>query len=182
MIAILPQFHHCDCGMCEWLNFGTFLKFPCIVRIYAWFFMHCRNHHSDSHANHVITLIPAWISNYTNYKVWDEIAYYRWMPQTLTNEKLKLVTYGSGMALRCQTTYHYLSECWSSIVSSYGVTKPQWVSWFFPKLEWPQHCRRWNQWHFLALNIKLNASYFHWNYEVSWTYWGLAFAISVNKA
>ena len=55
MTAILPQFHHCDCGMCEWLNFGTFFKFPCIVRIYAWFFMHCRNHHSDSHANHVIT-------------------------------------------------------------------------------------------------------------------------------
>ena len=41
--------------MTEWLNFGTFLKFPCIVRIYAWFIMHCRNHHSDSHANHVIT-------------------------------------------------------------------------------------------------------------------------------
>ena len=57
MTAILPQFHHCDCGMCEWLNFGTFLKFPCIVRIYAWFFMHCRNYHSDSHANHVIIVI-----------------------------------------------------------------------------------------------------------------------------
>ena len=54
MTVILPQFHHCDYGMCEWLNFGTFFKFPCIVRIYAWFFMHCRNHHSDSHANHVI--------------------------------------------------------------------------------------------------------------------------------
>ena len=25
-----------------------------MVRIYAWFFMHCRNHYSDSHANHVI--------------------------------------------------------------------------------------------------------------------------------
>ena len=54
MAVIPPQFHHCDCEMCEWLNFGTFFKFPCIVWIYAWFFMHCRNHHSDSHANHVI--------------------------------------------------------------------------------------------------------------------------------
>ena len=54
MTGILPQFHHCDCEMCEWLNFGTFFKYPCIVRIYAWFFMHCRNHYSDSHANHVI--------------------------------------------------------------------------------------------------------------------------------
>ena len=31
-----------------------FFKFQCILRIYAWFLMHCRNHHSDSHANHVI--------------------------------------------------------------------------------------------------------------------------------
>ena len=50
MTVILPQFHHCDCEMFEWLNFGTFFK----LQIYAWFFMHCRNHHSDSHANHVL--------------------------------------------------------------------------------------------------------------------------------
>ena len=40
--------------MCEWLKFGTFFKFPWIGRIYAWFFKHCRNHHSDSYANHVL--------------------------------------------------------------------------------------------------------------------------------
>ena len=57
MTVILPQFHHCDCEMCEWPNFGTLFKFPCIVRIYAWFVMHCRNHYSDSHANHVIMSI-----------------------------------------------------------------------------------------------------------------------------
>ena len=35
--------------------FGTlFFKFPCILRICAWFLMHFRNDHSDSHANHVI--------------------------------------------------------------------------------------------------------------------------------
>ena len=56
MTVIPPQFHHCDCEMCEWLNFGTFFKFPCIVRICAWFFMHCRNHHSDNYTNHVIML------------------------------------------------------------------------------------------------------------------------------
>ena len=32
------------------------LELPCIVRIYAWFFMHCKNHYSDSHANHVIIM------------------------------------------------------------------------------------------------------------------------------
>ena len=42
--------------MCEWLNFGTFFKFPCIVRIYACFFIHFRNHHSNSHTNHIITI------------------------------------------------------------------------------------------------------------------------------
>ena len=59
MTVILPQFHHCNCEMCEWPNFGTLFKFPCIVRIYAWFFMHCRNHYSDSHANHVIIIFSA---------------------------------------------------------------------------------------------------------------------------
>ena len=64
MTEILPQLHHCDCEMCEWLNFGNFFKFPCIVRIYAWFFMHCRNHHSDNHTNHVINCI----SSFTKFK------------------------------------------------------------------------------------------------------------------
>ena len=68
MTMILPQFHHCDCEICEWLNFGTFCKFPCIVRIYAWYFMQCRNHHSDNHANHVIirpkALSKSMMSNY----------------------------------------------------------------------------------------------------------------------
>ena len=29
-------------------------KYPAIVRIYAWFFLHSRNHHIDSHTNHII--------------------------------------------------------------------------------------------------------------------------------
>ena len=67
MTEILPQFHHCDCEMCEWLNFGTFFKFPCIVRIYAWFFMHCRNHHSDNHTNHVIIALRKGMSFDSNF-------------------------------------------------------------------------------------------------------------------
>ena len=51
---IIPQFRHCDCKIFAWLHFGIFFKLPCIVQIYAWFFMLCRNHHSDSHTNHVI--------------------------------------------------------------------------------------------------------------------------------
>ena len=70
MTVMLPQFHHCDCEMCEWPNFGTLFKFPCIVRIYAWFFMHCRNHHSDSHANHVI--ITPWYLHHIEVQLYIE--------------------------------------------------------------------------------------------------------------
>ena len=59
---MLPQFHHCDCEMCKGLNFGTFFKFPCIVRIYAWFFIHYKNHYRESHANHVINDIRTWFA------------------------------------------------------------------------------------------------------------------------
>ena len=52
MTVILPQFHHCDCEMCERLIFGTFSNFLALCE--SWFFMHCRNHHSGSHATHVI--------------------------------------------------------------------------------------------------------------------------------
>ena len=37
MITMLPPIYHCDCEICEWLNCGIFLKFPCIMWIYAWF-------------------------------------------------------------------------------------------------------------------------------------------------
>ena len=55
----LCQFHHCDREVREWLNFGIYFKCPCIVQIYAWFFMPCKNYHCDSHANHVIILSNA---------------------------------------------------------------------------------------------------------------------------
>ena len=48
----------------------------------------------------------------------------RWMPQDLTDDKSTLV---QVMAWCHQATSHYLSQCWPRSLSSYGVTRPQWV-------------------------------------------------------
>ena len=48
----------------------------------------------------------------------------RWMPQNITNEKSTLV---QVMAWCCQTTSHYLSQCWPRFMSPCSVTRPQWV-------------------------------------------------------
>ena len=47
-----------------------------------------------------------------------------WMPRDLTDDKSTLV---QVMAWCRQATSHYLSQCWPSSMSPYGVTKPQWV-------------------------------------------------------
>ena len=47
-----------------------------------------------------------------------------WTPQDLTDDKSTLV---QVMAWCCQTTSHYLSQCWHSSLSPYGITRPQWV-------------------------------------------------------
>ena len=49
----------------------------------------------------------------------------RWMPRDLTDDKSTLV---QVMAWCRQATGHYLSQCWPSSMSSYGVTRPQWVN------------------------------------------------------
>ena len=49
----------------------------------------------------------------------------RWMPWDLTNDKSTLV---QVMAWCRQATSHYLSQCWPSSTSPYGVTRPQWVN------------------------------------------------------
>ena len=49
----------------------------------------------------------------------------RWMPQDLTDDKSTLV---QVMAWCCQATSHYLSQCWLSSLSPYGVARPQWVN------------------------------------------------------
>ena len=48
----------------------------------------------------------------------------RWMPLDLTNDKSTLV---QVMVLCRQASSHYLSQCWPSSLSPYGVTRPQWV-------------------------------------------------------
>ena len=47
----------------------------------------------------------------------------RWMPLDLTDDKSTLI---KVMAWCHQTTSHYLSQCWSRSMSTFGVTKPQW--------------------------------------------------------
>ena len=48
----------------------------------------------------------------------------RWMPRDLTDDKSTLV---QVMAWCRQATSHYLSQCWPNSMSTYGVTRPQWV-------------------------------------------------------
>ena len=50
----------------------------------------------------------------------------RWMPWDLTDDKSTLV---QVMAWCHQATSHYLSQCWPSSMSPYGITRPQWVKW-----------------------------------------------------
>ena len=56
-----------------------------------------------------------------------------WMPLDLTDDKSTLV---QVMAWCCQTTSHYLSQCWPRYLSPYGVTRPQWVNSSLPS----EHC------------------------------------------
>ena len=54
----------------------------------------------------------------------DEIAL-TWKLQDLTDDKSTLVQ----VMARCrQATSHYLSQCWPSSLSPYGITRPQWVN------------------------------------------------------
>ena len=49
----------------------------------------------------------------------------RWMPWDLTDNKSTLV---QVMAWCRQATSHYLSQCWPSSMSPYGITRPQRVN------------------------------------------------------
>ena len=50
---------------------------------------------------------------------------FRWMPQIPIDDKSTLV---QVMAWCHQATSHYLNLCWLRYVSSYGVTRPQWLN------------------------------------------------------
>ena len=47
------------------------------------------------------------------------------MSPDFTNNQSTLV---QVMAWYCQTTSHYLSQCWPRSLSLYGVTRPEWVN------------------------------------------------------
>ena len=49
----------------------------------------------------------------------------QWMPKNLTDDKSTLI---QVMAWCRQATSHYLSQCWLSFLSPYGVTRPQWIN------------------------------------------------------
>ena len=47
----------------------------------------------------------------------------RWLPQNLSN----VVNMVQVMAWCHQATSHYLNQCWPRYLTSYGITRPQWV-------------------------------------------------------
>ena len=49
----------------------------------------------------------------------------RWIKLDLTDDKSTMV---QVMAWCRQATIHYLSQCWLSSLSLYGVIRPQWVN------------------------------------------------------
>ena len=53
-----------------------------------------------------------------------------WMPLDLTDDKSTLV---QVMAWCRQATSHYLSQCWPSSLSPYGVIRPQWFNSLAPR-------------------------------------------------
>ena len=55
----------------------------------------------------------------------------QWMPHDFTDDKWTLV---QVMACCRQATNHYLSQCWLSSLSPYGVARPQWVNPFYKAL------------------------------------------------
>ena len=76
------------------------------------------------------------------------------MPRDLTDDKSALVQI---MAWCHQSTSHYMSQCWPSSMSPYGVTRAQWVKPAFPEFN---HSYR--QYHEQHLSI-------HWIWKFLWT-------------
>ena len=77
---------------------------------------------------------------------------------TSTDDKSTLV---QVMAWCRQATSHYLSQCWPSSMSPYGVTRPQWVKENFHS-NFPEHCSWWFNWQ--CINMWQHAVH----YDVTW--------------
>ena len=61
-----------------------------------------------------------------------------WMPQDLTDDNLDKSTLVQVMAWCRQATSHYLSQCWPRSMSPNGVTRPQWVKYWFSSREFTE--------------------------------------------
>ena len=70
------------------------------------------------------SIILKLIMQYSIWGIWYEIVF-SWMPQNFINEKWTLV---QVMAWCHHITSHHLNQCWPRSLSTYGVTRPQWVT------------------------------------------------------
>ena len=89
------------------------------------------------------------------------------MPQDLTDDRSTLV---QVMAWCRQATSHYLSQCWLSSLSPYGVARPQWVN---SLRRSDAYMRRWTKQHWFrqwlfAWSVPSNCLNQCWN-TVNWT-------------
>ena len=75
-------------------------------------------------------IFKLWIQN-SSLGISCEIAL-MWIPQDLTTGNVN-ATLVQVMAWCRQAPSHYLSQCWPRSMSSFGVTKPQWVKMWLPK-------------------------------------------------
>ena len=76
-----------------------------------------------------------WIVTPLYLSIFYEIAL-RWMPQGLTDDQSTIV---QVMAWCRQATSHYMKQRWPRSMSSYGVSRPQWVNSPF-QWDW-EYCR-----------------------------------------
>ena len=100
----------------EWnqLHWGSFPKFWCHLYSLAPGKSECD---SKNRIFNLVLLIGIFRSSHDNN--------FQWMPQDLTDDKSILV---QVMAWCRQATSHCLSQCWLSLLSPYGVARPQWVN------------------------------------------------------
>ena len=174
---IILLFRHSNCKICEWLNSGTSRVLCKFIHV---FFMHCSNHESDSH-DHVITLIPAGISNYTYRNAWDEIIYpfpnfngavvhvWEWMINLIPHHDDVIKWKHSALLAICVGNSAVTGEfpAQRPVTRSFGAffhlrlykrLSKQWWNWWFetPSRLLSRHCNALLAWHWLStLGLKL---------------------------
>ena len=95
----------------------------------------------------------------------------RWMPQKFTDEKSTLVLV---MAWCHQAPSHYLSQCWPRSLSSYGITRQQWVNYhnnlITLKCTWSDFFSPWNMYADTAVLFMIMI-FLYGQYELELTHW-----------